>query len=487
MKKSILFFLLCFSLSYSCMSQDCELKLRSAMSLFEKGDYYNARNMFAEVVKDCGKGEDYGGALGMIRECESKINTSNNATLSVSNKDVSFGPQGGEEAVKVTSSTGSWSFGKCPEWVHLSKAKGQLIIECDGNSSGEEREADITLYSGEGSEKITKKIHVSQVQSILSTNITSIVFPEYGGKDYSVQVNSNDDWDVISKNGSWYGVQKSEDKVLVSCEENPLVVERSDVFFITTFNDLVVEIEVSQRKAKPRLEMKSSVVVPWNAESYTLLVDSNDPNWEANVISGGSWCKAIKQNDRELLIEMQNNDLDNSRTAVISVSIANLSKEVTITQRVLGYVALYEDYFNNIGGSKRITKASASAYGFKNFGLRVSAFMYRWKVVEIDLINLNTSLSQTFQLSWEPMVRGYLPLQRDGYCWTAYMGFGRCVSFVDTPLKENNISKHSKILFEMGAECKLKWKGYENISSRFFLRIDGYASLGVALDLYEWK
>lgn len=482
MNKTILLFFLCFSLSYCCMSQDCELKLRSAMALFEKGDYYNARNMFAEVVKDCGKGEDYGGALGMIQECESKINQ-RNQTLSVDRNIVSFGPQGGTETIKVNSDA-SWSWGKRPDWIRLSKSKGRLVVECEGNATGGNRETDITIVGGEG---VSKKIHVSQSRSTVSVSTKSITFGEYGGSTYLVTVTSNDDWHVMVPFDSWISVKKTEDGVSVTCDENPTTRERSGYFNVVTSNDESVEISVLQRPSKLRLEMDSSVLVAWNVESYILLVNSNDPDWEAKVLSGGSWCKATKQNEHELLLQMANNDLDNSRTAVIRVSVGNDYKDVTVTQRVLGYVALYEDYFQNIGGKVRITPVSASLYAIGSFGLRISGYMVRWKVAEIDLLNLNASFSKSFLLSWEPMIRGYLPLQRDGHHWTAYLGAGGCIPIIDNPLKPGNEANHSNVVLELGAECDLNWKNYENLSARMFLRLDGYLSVGVALSMFNWK
>lgn len=483
MKKTVLLFLLCFSLSYCCVSQDCELKLRSAMSLFEKGDYYNARNMFAEVVKDCGKGEDYGGALGMIRECESKINKPKKPVLAVGNTNVSFGPQGGTEIVKVTSNT-PWGFGEYPDWILLSKNNGQLVIECSVNTSREGRSVDIMIQGEKGS---STKIHITQSRSNISVSPRSITSGELGGTTYLVNVNSNDDWSVVIPSDSWIIVKEIESGVSVSCDENPLAIERRGVFKVVTSGGESVEIGVLQRPSKPKLELDTIVNVAWNTNDYKLRVDSNDPNWSSTVVSGGSWCKIVKQEEHWLVLSFNENDADFPRSAKIEISAKNISKEITITQGVNGYMALYADYFQNIGGKMRITPVSASIYGVGSYGLRVSGYMIRWKVAEIDLLNFNASFSKSFLLSWEPMIRGYLPLQRNGNFWTAYLGVGRCVPVVDVPLKDEYEAKHAGSVLEMGAESKLKWRGYDNISARIFMRIDGYFSLGVALDMYKWK
>ena len=482
MKKIALLLCFCVILTFLCKAQSlCESSYQTAMKFYEEKDYENALLFFNKVMADCGIYKD---VESKKKDCESKINKKN-STLSIEKTDVLFGPQGGTEAVKVTSNT-SWSFRKGADWLNLKKNKGQLVIECEGNATGEERNALITVVASDGS--LSKSIQIIQSKSTLKVNATSISLPEDGCASYLVKVSSNDDWDVVSKETDWFSAKKREDGVLVSCDLNSTTSERNGSFVISTSNDSSVEIRVSQRKASPKIETESSIVVAWNAGDYTLTVDSNDPNWTAKVVSGSDWCKATKQNSRELLLSFQDNAKESSRTAIIRVSALGATyKDVEVRQRVYGYASLYEDYFEHVKGTKRITKYSASIYALGSYGLRVSALMYRWKVVEFDLLNLNMSLSKSFFLSWEPIVRGYLPLQRDGRCWKAYMGFGRCVAFVDSPLVEEKVRTHGKVLFEMGGECKLKWRGYDNISTRIFMRIDGYCSLGVALDMFKWK
>lgn len=485
MKKLVLL-LCCFSLPLCCFSQgeECESLYNSAISYYNNGDYSSALVFFKRVKLKCG---DYRDVSNKITESERLLDGENKpafSSISVDKNNVSFGPQGGTETIKVNGDA-SWSWGKRPDWIKLSKSKGRLVVECEGNATGENREADISIVGGDGAKK---KIHVSQSRSTLSVSPRSIAMGEYGGATYLVNVNSNDDWNVVVPLNSWIVIKETNNGVSVSCEENPFAIERRGSFEVITAGGESVEISAVQRPSKPKLELEPTVHVAWNAEeSYILFVDSNDPNWSSIVVSGGGWCKIVKQEDRQLTLSFKENNTDYSREAKIRISSMNMSKEVTITQGVNGYMALYADYFQNIGGKRRITPISASIYGIGSYGLRVSGFMVRWKVAELDLLNLNTSFSKTFLLSWEPMIRGYLPLQRNKNFWTAYLGVGGCVPLVDVPLKPDNNRNHSNILVEMGAECNLKWKNYENLSARMFLRIDGYFSIGVALSMFNWK
>ncbi len=484
MKKTLLLLFSCLALSFCCFSQDCPVLFNSAMDLFEKGDYENARARFAQVVEHCGNGGDYRGALSKIKECDEKLK----AKLEVGKRDFTFGPKGGTETVRVSSSGVSWSYGKAPEWLSLSKSKGQLVIECEGNETGEDRSADITLYSGEGSNKVYKKIHVTQSESILSVSTTSLNFPEHGSAIYKIQVESNDSWSVSAQSDSWFNVTKTDEGVSVSCAENSYAKKREGSFSLMTSNNKSVIICIAQDPTRPFLEIdETSIKVKWNVGDRRIKVNTNIPDWKVEVIQGASWCRPIKQSEDALLFEIDNNETGYPREVKFSVSGAGLSKTITVTQGTLGYASLYEDYFINRAGSWRITPISASIYGGGSWGVRVSGYMVRWKVVEADLLNLNASFSKSFLLSWEPMIRGYLPLQRDGLGWTAYVGVGGCVPFVDKPLNGNYYTEHSKLLLESGAEFNLKLKNNQTASGRVFIRIDGTFSVGASFDLHKWR
>lgn len=456
------------------------------MEYYNKGDFKSAKVYFNRVKEKCG---EYRGVSNKIKECEDNLKGGGKSGITVGRNNVSFDPQGGTETVRVNTENTAWYFGNSPEWLKLSKSKGRLVIECEGNETGEERSADITLYSVDGSNKASKKIHVTQSESVLSVSTTSLTFPERGGTTYMIQVNSNDIWHVASQSDNWFNVTKTDEGVSVSCDENPYVMERRGMFSVVTSNNESVAIAITQDPSRAFFEMtETSIKATSNAGYYKIRINTNIPDWNAKV-EGGSWCMAEKKNDQELLLTVNANDSGYSRNAIIVLSAMNsdLIKEIIVTQRSFGYGALYEDYFDNRGGTLKTTPVSASVYGGGSWGLRVSGYMVRWKVVEVDLLNLNLSFSKSFLLSWEPMVRGYLPLQSDGLAWTPYIGVGRCVPFVDIPLKEGVKVEHSKVLLEPGAEFNLRLKNNQTASGRVFIRIDGTFSVGAAFGLHKWR
>lgn len=456
------------------------------MDYYNKGEYAPALVYLKQVKEKCG---EYKLVSSLIKECEDNLNTENKTNISIDKNSVSFNPQGGTEVIKVSAENTSWYFGKAPEWLRLSKNKGRLVVECEGNASGEERSVDLRLFFGEGEKRVTKKIHVIQFQSVMSVSSNSLNFPEYGGAINRIQVYTNDDWDVASQSDVWFKIEKTDNDVSVSCEANPYAKVRQGSFELTTSNNTAQTITITQDPSSPVFEIEeTSIKVKWNEGDRTIKVNTNVPDWRVEGITTAWWCEMIKKSDQELLLRIkEHNESGYSREVKYKLIAGNIDKEITITQRTLGYQSLYEDYFDNTGGTIRITPVSASVYGGGSWGIRVSGYMVRWKVIEADLLNLNMSFSKSFLLSWEPMVRGYLPLQRDGLAWTAYLGVGGCVPFIDSPLNGNYNADHSKLLLETGAEFNFKLKRNQTVSSRVFIRIDGTFSIGAAFDLHKWK
>ena len=107
-------------------------------------------------------------------------------------------------------------------------------------------------------------------------------------------------------------------------------------------------------------------------------------------------------------------------------------------------------------------------------GFNISAVNARWKPIELSLVNFNMNynfLEGTFNVGWEPVVRGYLPVSRDGR-WAAFAGVGAHVDFIDV----------SHFLLEVGMECQ--WN--EKFSSRMFFKYNGGCALGMSFDIGTW-
>ena len=89
-----------------------------------------------------------------------------------------------------------------------------------------------------------------------------------------------------------------------------------------------------------------------------------------------------------------------------------------------------------------------------------------------DNLNLNYDfiIRDEMDVAWEPVVRGFLPVTRDGM-WAAFVGMGAHVGM-----------NYSAFLLEFGMECH--WS--EKYSSRMFFKYNGTCAIGMSFDIGAW-
>lgn len=467
--------------------QDCAKKLESAIYLFDKEQYELAQKQFELVVIDCG--EQFGGAKQYLEECTEKLNE-RKASLILNKSKIEFSASEESETVTITCKHCNWTYStNYPNWISLTKAGNQLTITCDKNATDQTREGYITISSDIGN--ISKRIHITQIKDNLSVSYNDLRFSSNGGTQ-SIYVDSNINWDVDSYYYNWFDADKDGDKVRIECSPNESVDTRSGKFTIRSENGETVTVSLMQNGANVSLDIRlksHKLEYDYGRNAQSIIVTTNYPNW--TVVSSEWWCKVIKKSDRELRIEVQPNDNNYSRYATVTINAKSIHKEIHIYQEKRGgYSGLIDNYFDNLYGTNKITYFEINLYALGNYGLRLSSMMYRWKFVEVDLLNIDFQVYDQISVDWEPMIRGYLPFTGDGRCWAAYIGIGPRINFYESTWNKNenivttSISR-SNVVFEIGTE--FHWSKNDNTSSRMFIRYDGSMSLGFAFDLYEWK
>ncbi|MBR6018134.1 MAG: hypothetical protein IK073_05895 [Paludibacteraceae bacterium] len=139
-----------------------------------------------------------------------------------------------------------------------------------------------------------------------------------------------------------------------------------------------------------------------------------------------------------------------------------------------GYACLYNDYYNKVGGDWRLQWFTVDFHGLTTVGDNISLFTFRWKPVEVSLLNFNFDYVNAgrFSFNLEPIVRGYLPVSKDGK-WSVYAGMGAHISLYG--------GQHS-FLCELGAE--INWS--EKYASRMFFKYNGGVALGMSFSMGQW-
>ncbi len=488
MKKAIIFIVLIIITSV-VFAQDCEKKLESAKNYYNNEQYEKAKAQFELIIRDCG--DNYGGAKIYLDKCIKKLNEIN-AILTINKTTIDFPSYGGHNTITVTSNN-PWQYDNHPSWIKPKASGDKLIIDCEKNTTTKERVGYIRIFSG----NLTKSIRVTQEKDELSINKSSIRFTSDGG-EMRINVHSNAAWNIDRQNFTWYEPRINNEEIIITCKQNTTVDSRNGMFTIRSVNGDYVKVDVSQNGEKATLSVTEQLHFESDGGRKTLYVKTNATDWYVGAVNV-PWCKATKKSANDLSIEVRKNESNVSRRTQIRV-YANKStyKDIFVSQENRsGYSGLVEDYYDYLGGERKTTYFEINAYILGNYGIRMSTLMYRWKFVEFDALNMNFSLYDSMSIDWEPMVRGYLPLNGSGRCWAVYIGIGPRVNFYENSWKQedeydeyytyNNYSTKSRssIVFETGVEYN--WVNRDDTSTRLFLRYDGYTSVGIAFDLCQWN
>ena len=271
-------------------------------------------------------------------------------------------------------------------------------------------------------------------------------------------------------------VKKKYGGISIECLPNTVATSRSATVKIET-NDaehLVEYINVTQKEAPAYLSAEQS---SYRSDGYNrtvnVKVNTNIPNWSYSVEKGGNWTTATKSGDN-LKVNLRRNDWNSSRTSEIKLYGKGQSYTVSLYQPDRGYAGRYNDYFDANGGEWRLSWFCMEVGVLTSVGINVSTINFRWKPIEVSLLNANVNynfLSGAICVGWEPIVRGFLPVSRNGK-WAAFVGMGAHVDFMDD----------SHFLIEFGMDCQWNAKN----SSRIFFKYNGGCVLGMSYDIGKW-
>lgn len=388
---------------------------------------------------------------------------------------IGFGQDGGASFIFVETNDTAWSVSGDNSWIKSELTDYGARVSCVANPSKQKRSAYLKVRLAHGE---TRQVEISQAigRTTLSVPANSFTFSNYGETNNNVKVICNYDQWSASANESWVKVKKKYGGISIECLPNTVATSRSATVKIET-NDaehLVEYINVTQKEAPAYLSAEQS---SYRSDGYNrtvnVKVNTNIPNWSYSVEKGDNWTTASKSGDN-LKVNLRRNDWNSSRTSEIKLYGKGQSYTVSLYQPDRGYAGRYNDYFDANGGEWRLSWFGMEVGVLTSVGINVSTINFRWKPVEVSLINLNINynfLSGATCVGWEPIVRGFLPVSRDGK-WAAFVGMGAHVDFMDD----------SHFLIEFGFDCQWNYK----TSSRIFFKYNGGCVLGMSYDIGKW-
>lgn len=351
---------------------------------------------------------------------------------------------------------------------------------------------------GEGTIK-----YATEDRSGLGLNDDEVEFSGSGGEDAHIWVTCSEAWKV-SNNNDWFEVKTVGDNLRITCTANPDKEQREGQFYVITKSGTSAMIVTVLQDVKDPMSAKlnlskETLKVGENAKCYPIAVNTTE-DWTTEMVEGDKWCTVEKKNNGELSVCVEDNPGKN-RTATVKVKVIDgVEKLITVEQDKHGYQGITQSYFETLGGVWKTTLFFVDLHAGQSNGFRIGGLAKRWKYVEFSLLDFDVEYAFTLgnkedskvyfksskiHVDWEPVVRGYLPVSRRNQCWSLFMGLGTSVHFLHYDLLESKVRlPYADFLFELGAE--FYWSKKDNVSSRIFYRYDGYSSIGISFDLYEW-
>lgn len=390
---------------------------------------------------------------------------------------VGFPQDGGFGFIYVETNDTAWTAKSSVDWVTANVNEYGVSLVCKSNPTKSRRTGTVTVRLASG--KLTKSVTISQVigKTTLSVPTTYVSYDYDGGlKDAVVNCNY-DQWSVSSKE-SWISVSKGYGGIKIECLANSHAESRSGIVTIETDDEehLVRQIEVKQEAAPAYLYLSDANDAYRSdglARTIYIPIRTNVADWTVRCTNGTRWSNVSRNGSNQVKVVLSRNDENYSRTSQYEVSGKGKKQTFTVYQPNRGYAGRYNDYFDAVGGDWRIMWFSIDFHGMTTVGDNISIFNARWKPVELSLVNFNLDyIHDGFTANWEPVVRGYMPITRDGK-WSAFLGMGAHVCM--------NKSDHH-FLLEFGAEAN--WNSL--MSSRMFFKYNGGVSIGISFDLGTW-
>ncbi len=225
------------------------------------------------------------------------------------------------------SSNANWSVQSNSPWCKVEQSDNILAINVDENGTGKLRTAIITIMTEDTKDK--KQIIVNQNIPTLGVSKNSLEFEGVATSDFFAVFSNVSFWTVES-NQTWCKVQRYENKVTVSVNENNTGEDRSAVVSVIMPGQ-TEKVNVTQKT--PTLGIsKESFIFEGCASEDSFIVSSNTTSW--SVSSNQPWC-TIEQSGENVRIFVSENLTGKNRNAIVSVKMPDGRKrEVYINQKV---------------------------------------------------------------------------------------------------------------------------------------------------------
>lgn len=156
------------------------------------------------------------------------------ASVSLSAKDLTFAKDGGREVITVTSTGSEWSaFSTDSEWLTVSRSGDKLTVEASPNLKGHERKATVVVLAGAANGKI--EVRQTKADIVLSLSDTEVTIPTRGGVKYVTLETNAETWsieEIDEETSKWLKILKGGGLLIFDVARNNTMEARTGYLYI---------------------------------------------------------------------------------------------------------------------------------------------------------------------------------------------------------------------------------------------------------------
>lgn len=230
-----------------------------------------------------------------------------------------------------------------------------LQIEATANDKLEPRKGIITISSNIGEDAIINVIQEA-AEGWLSIEKSELNF-EGNASSIQTRIISNTEWSAHS-NSPWCRIEQSTNTLTVIVDENNLGKSRKAIITITT-KDSKDEKQIVVNQNIPILNISKNILkFDGVASSDDVIVSSNISSWI--IESNQTWC-TFQKKDNIVTIYAGENTSGKQRTAIVSIIMHGLSKEIIVNQDIPTFSISQESFsFDGCSSKDNFTVMSNS-------------------------------------------------------------------------------------------------------------------------------
>ena len=245
-----------------------------------------------------------------------------NPQLSVNTTELTFTANETQtQTVEITTTADFWVVEKSDDWVRYSKSGNKLFISVlNHTNTVDKRTATVIVTTGDGQSVDITVTQEAKAPNTLSVNQTSLSYDANEIGDRTVVVTTDaESWDADT-NAAWVTLAKQNNTLNVSVsEDNTKPTPRIANIKITAGDAHEVALVVMQAAVVfLNIETDSLFFKADAMEEQIVNISTNAEKWDA--ITGLSWIKLIKQNNKLKVIVTEKNALQSPRNGDVKIT-----------------------------------------------------------------------------------------------------------------------------------------------------------------------